>query len=197
MKFKTVMTTTILATAMAIPQVVMSEVSQQQGGGSLSAPVNLDFQVVIPGFLDFQVGALGSTIDLISFNVPIANIGDGTDIAGTGGDLGSGTVTVDVMSNKGQVTITEDNNSGGAGLTDGTDFISYTEILTATNNVSLPFPVLSNAGGNTSLPALTGKVTNEAAIWTYTYDNTAVYPPGTYGAGGGGGGRVTYTAATP
>ena len=196
MKFKTLMTTTVIATAMAMPQLAMSEVSQQSGSGTLSAPVNLDFQVVIPGFLDFQVGALGATIDEIVFTVPIANIGDGTDIAGTGGDLGSGTVTVDVFSNKGQITITETNNSGGAGLTDGTDFIPYTEILTATNNVSLPFPALSDAGGNTSLPALAGKVTNESAIWTYTYDNFATPPAGTYG-GVGGGGRVTYTAASP
>ncbi len=53
MKFKTLMTTTVIATAMAIPQVVMSDTASDTGAGALSAPVNLDFQVVIRGFWIF------------------------------------------------------------------------------------------------------------------------------------------------
>ena len=197
MKFKTLMTTTVIATAMAIPQVVMSDTAQDQGVGGLSAAVDLDFRVVIPRFLSFQVGATGATIDLIDFSPTAAQVGDGNPVAGTGGDLLGGKVTVIVKSNAGQVTIRETNDSGGAGLSNGTTNISYSEILTATNDGNLPFPILSDAGGNTSSPVLTaGAVTNRSAEWTYTYANTTIPEPGTYGATGGGGGRVTYTAST-
>ncbi len=198
MKFKTLMTTTVIATAMAIPQVVMSDTAQDQGASALSAAVDLDFRVVIPRFLSFQVGATGATIDLIDFSPTAAQVGDGNPVAGTGGDLLGGKVTVIVKSNAGQVTIRETNDSGGAGLSNGTTNISYSEILTATNDGNLPFPILSDAGGNTSSPVLQGasNVTNRSAEWTYTYANTTIPEPGTYGATGGGGGRVTYTAST-
>ncbi len=198
MKFKTVMTTTILATAMVMPQVVMSDTAVDTGAGALSAAVDLDFRVVIPRFLSFQVGATGATIDLIDFSPTAAQVGDGNPVAGTGGDLTGGKVTVIVKSNAGQVTIRETNDSTGAGLSNGTTNISYSEILTATNDGNLPFPILSDAGGNTSSPVLQGasNVTNRSAEWTYTYANTTIPEPGTYGATGGGGGRVTYTAST-
>ena len=35
------------------------------------------------------------------------------------------------------------------------------------------------------------------STWTYTYDNSDIYPEGTYGGVNTQGGRVTYTAATP
>ncbi len=199
MKLKTLINTTLLATAMAIPQVVMSDTASDTGVGALSAPVNLDFQVVIPRFLDFRVGTnTPGTIDLITFTVPAANVGDGGDIAGVGGDVGAGAVNVSVRGNAGQVTITEANNSAGAGLGNGAlAFIPYTEILTGSSAGTLPAPVLSDAGGNTALPTLNGgNVTNRTAIWTYTYDNTAVYDSGTYGLLANGG-RVTYTASIP
>ncbi len=199
MKFKTVMTTTILATAMAMPQVVMSDTASDTGAGGLSAAVDLDFRVVIPRFLDFRVGTdTPGSIDVITFTVPAANVGDGGDIVGAGGDAGAGAVNVEVRGNGGQVTITEANNSGGFGLGNGAAaFIPYTEILTGSNAGTLPAPTLSDAGGNTALPTLNGgNVTNRTAIWTYTYDNTAVYDSGTYGLLANGG-RVTYTASTP
>ena len=200
MKFKTVMTSTILATAMAMPQMAMSDTAVDTGAGALSAAVDLDFRVVIPRFLRFRVGATGVTIDLIDFTVPAADVGSGLDIAGTGGTPGPGLVDVVVRSNAGQVTITESNDSGNLGLANGSGaFIPYTEILTVSNDpANLDAPTLSNAGGNTSLPVITGgSVTNRSAQWTYTYDNTTIYDAGTYGAApGGGGGRVTYTAST-
>ena len=197
MKFKTLMTTTLLATAMAMPQVVMSEADSDTGATPLSAAVRLDFRVVIPRFLSFQVGATGATIDLIDFTVPAANVGDDSDVSGTGGTPGPGLVDVVLRSNAGQVTITETNNSGGSGLGNGAAaFIPYTEILTATNDGNLPAPALSDAGGTTSLPVLNGgSVTNRSAQWTYTYDNTTIYDSGTYGTSANGG-RVTYTATT-
>ena len=198
MKFKTLMTTTLLATAMAMPQVVMSDTAVDTGAGALSAAVDLDFRVVIPRFLRFRVGATGVTIDLIDFTVPVADVGSGLDIAGTGGTPGPGLVDVVVRSNAGQVTITESNDSGNLGLANvALDRIPYTQILTSSSSGALDAPTLSNSGGGLSTPTLTGgNVTNQAAVWTYTYANTIVPEPGTYGATGGGGGRVTYTATT-
>lgn len=130
--------------------------------------------------------------------MPAANIGDGTDIQAAGGDAGPGQVNVRVASNTGLITIAPTNSSGGAGLGDGFgNFIPYTEFLETTSNGGLPTPNLTDAGGTTVSVALTGvAITNQTAIWDYDYDNTAVYPDGTYG-GAVNGGRVTYTASSP
>ncbi len=199
MKLKTLMTTTVIATAMAIPQVVMSDTASDTGAGALTAGVDLDFQVIIPQFLDFRVGtdAPGS-IDLITLTVPAANVGDTVPLPFTGGDAGGGAVNVSVKSNAGQVTITETNNSIGAGMDNGAGAnIPYSEIDTVSSLGALDPPTLSNAGGGFSTPTLNGgDVTNRTAVWTYSYLNTQVYDAGTYG-GSTKGGRVTYTATTP
>ena len=95
MKFKTLITTTILATAMAIPQVVKSDTASDTGAGALSAPVNLDFRVIIPKFLTFRVGVdTPGNISLIEFDLTGLPVGDSTPRAGTGGDAGPGQVNV-------------------------------------------------------------------------------------------------------
>ncbi len=183
------------------PITVMAEAASDDGATPLSAAAQLDFQINIPGILRFRVGSDAGTIDLVQFTPTAANLGDDTDIAGTGGDLTGGEVTVDLFSNAGQITITPTNNSGGAGLDNGLlDTISYDEIITTSSDAAaLPVPVLSDAGGTTSQPPPTSglRVTSLTESWTYTYDNTAVYPEGTYGGINTQGGRVTYTAATP
>lgn len=198
--YKLMLTTLLLATG-CLPGTLMAESASDSGATPLSAAANLDFQINIPGILRFRVGTDGATIDLVQFSPTAANLGDDTDIAGTGGDLTGGEVTVDLFSNAGQITITPTNNSGGAGLDNGLgDNISYDEILTSSSDAAvLPVPVLSDAGGTTSQPPPTSglRVTNLTESWTYTYDNTAVYPEGTYGGVNTQGGRVTYTAATP
>ncbi len=194
MKFKTLITTTLLASAMAMPQVVMSEAAQDTTA-PFSAPVNLDFRVIIPGFLNFQVGAAGAVIDLLDLTVPAANVGDTVDLPFTGGTPGGGIVAVSIKCNAGQTLITETNN-GTTGLANGAGaFIPYSEILTVSDLGALPAPLLSNAASNTSSPTLNGgNVTNRSALWTYTYDNEQVYDSGTYGTSVNGG-RVTYTAS--
>ena len=144
------------------------------------------------------MGSAGCKIDLINFSPLAADVGNGNDVNGTGGDLTGGVVTVDLFSNGGQVTITPTNSSGGAGLSDGgTNNIPYTEILTSSNLAALGAPSLTNAGGTPTSPTETAGVTDLSAQWTYTYDNTAVYPAGTYGGVNTQGGRVTYTATAP
>jgi hypothetical protein len=198
LKLKTLMTTTVIATAMAIPQVVMSDTASDTGAGALSAPVNLDFRVIIPKFLSFRVGTGGAgSIDLIEFDLTGLPVGDDTNVVGSGGDAGAGAVNVVLKSNGGQVTITETNSGSPTGLSNGSGaFIPYSEILTGTSDGNLPAPVLSNGPvGNTSVPVINGAgVTNRTAVWTYTYDNLGTYATGTYGTSVNGG-RVTYTAS--
>lgn len=174
-----------------------------------SVPVSHDFRIVIPGFLYFRVGTdAPASVDMITFTATIANVGNGTPIAGTGGETGGGTAAnVVVRANTGQVTVTESNNSGGLGLGTGTvadGYINYDQITTTSSLGTLPAPTLSNAGGNTALPTLGcdvacagPKTTNRTAVWTYAYANANIPSAGTYGAGPGTGGRVTYTATTP
>jgi hypothetical protein len=193
--------TTILLVVISLPGTLMAESTSVNGATPLSAAARLDFQINIPGILRFRVGSDAGAIDLIQFSPTAENLGDTNDIAGTGGDLTGGEVTVDLFSNAGLITITPTNNSGGAGLDNGLgDTIAYDEIITTSSNAAvLPVPDLTDAGGTTSQPPATSgaRVTNLAESWTYTYDNTAVYPEGTYGGIDTKGGRVTYTAATP
>lgn len=201
---KQVLTYTALSAALFAAQGALAESNTATGAGALSSAAKVDIQVVIPRFLQFQVGTAGATVDQITFNMSAAAASVGNSVAqnGTGGNLGAGAVTVNVKANSGQVTITPTNNSAGLGLGNGTagQTIPYTEILTASNAAAtLPAPTLSNAGGTAVTPSLSsGAVTNRTATWTYSYANTAVPNAGTYGTGGTAtGGRVTYTATTP
>ena len=186
----------------SLPQAANAE-SNSASGASPSASASLDFRITIPGVLRFQVGSTGTGVDIIDFAPPPATLGDGvTTTQGSGGDKGGGVVTVELFSNAGQVTITENNNSSGNGLNNGTagEYIPYTEIITTSGDATdFDAPALSDAGGATSTPTPTGgnnKVTNRSTTWSYAYANTASYPAGTYGTETNGG-RVTYTAASP
>jgi hypothetical protein len=186
-----------LSVSIAAPQLVSAQ-SVTSTGASPSANASVDFQIIIPGVLRFRVGQAGGGIDTIEFAPTAAEVAaTGTDVAATAvsGDLGNGDVTVEVLSNSGQITISHDSN--GIALSDGgTNTIPYTEILTASSTANLDAPALGTAG--VTLPTLTGtNLTNESAIWTYTYDNAATYPSGIYGGSVANNGRVTYTASAP
>ena len=115
-------TFTLLASLATVPVSAMADSDSVSGATPLSAAANLDFRVVIPAILRFRVGTDGAgNIDEIEFNPPVASLGDGTDVSATsGGDVSPGVVTVSLLSNAGQITITESNNSGGTGLNNGT-----------------------------------------------------------------------------
>lgn len=198
-----------LAAMVAASVTLLSGVAQAESvldtTAAFSAAARHDFIVVIPAFLFFGVGAgattplvANGTIGAITFTVPAANVGDSTPVAGTGGDAAASAANVRVIGNNGQVTITATNDGGGNGLGTGVPadgFIALTQITTTASNASLPAPTLTNAGGTTSLPTLTGRVTNLSGTWTYSYLNTVTPAAGTYG--GNGRGRVTYTATMP
>ena len=194
--YKHLVTTFLLATS-GLPGTLMAE--SDTGDGSTPVAANLNFEIEIPGILNFQVGTAGGAIDKITFAPLAANLGDNSNVAGTGGNLTGGVVTVELLSNAGQVVITPTYLNPGAGLTStsATDTIPYDEILTSSNLPELAAPVLSNVGGGATMPTETDGVTDLKAQWTYTYDNTAVYEAGTYGGVDIQGSRVTYTASIP
>jgi hypothetical protein len=197
-----------VAIALAAPMLASAESNFTTGAGSpITANARLDFQITIPKILFLQVGtgtnmAANATINQIAFTVPAANVGDATVINATAGsgDLGNGTVTARVIGNNGNITFTSQ-TLGALGNGVG-DTISYAQIATAvavnTSATALAHPALADAATTTVtlIPAV-GKVINRDAKWTYTYLNSAVVPPGTYGGVNANNSRVTYTASMP
>ncbi|OYT92536.1 MAG: hypothetical protein CFE43_07770 [Burkholderiales bacterium PBB3] len=179
-----------------------------------TATAKLDFTIVIPAVLYVRIGtgsgigaANNATVDGITFTVPATNIGDSTVVAGVGGDLNAttpGSVTVRVFSNFG-TGVGLNAAAGGQLTSSGGDTIAWTDISVATaalaattagyTNGTLAHPALTAAGVGTSVPiAAVSRLVRQETKWTFTYLNTTVKPAGSYGAGTGTNGRLTYTA---
>lgn len=195
----------LLAAALAAaPLAAHAESDFVDGAGNAEA--KLDFRVTIPRVLFLQVGtganaADNTGVDLIEFAPGAAALGTGP-VAGTGGDLGSGSVTAKVRGNNGAIQLTA--TTAGTGLSNGNgDVIPFSEIDTASlplasGGSALPAPELVNgASAPITLSPASGKVVDLEARWTFSFANSAVYAPGTYGGAGTNGGRVTYTAVMP
>jgi hypothetical protein len=200
-------TALVLALA-ATPMLANAESAFTTGAGSpITASAKLDFQITIPKVLYLQVGtgtanAANATENKIDFTVPAANVGDASVInASVGsGDLGNGTVTAKVVGNNGNITFTS-TTLGALGNGSG-DTISYAQIGTAvavnTSAVALAHPALADAATTSvTLTPAAGKVITRDAKWTYTYLNSNVVAPGTYGGTNANNSRVTYTASMP
>jgi hypothetical protein len=196
--------------AASVPMLAQAESATVSAAtGPLTTSARLDFRITVPKVLFLRVGtgglygaAANTTVDLIDFTVPAANLGDGTVVAGTGGDLGAGAVTALLRSNAGNVTLTA-NTLGAIGNGAG-DTIPWTQIAVASANLAtpafantLPHSVALPATGASAnfAPAAVSKVTNVGSQWTYTYLNAATVPAGTYGGVNTNNGRVTYTAS--
>jgi hypothetical protein len=179
-----------LALASALP--AHAESDFQTGAGALNANARLDFRVVIPKYIRFQVGSAGATVDLVEFSVPAANVGD--DIARTNG----GTVPVLLQSNNGNVSLTgttlgQLNNGAG-------ENISFAEILSTSSDPNLNVPTLVDGGTSAAItvtPNVGTRVVNRTANWSFAYSNTNFVGAGSYGGVNVNNGRVTYTAALP
>lgn len=172
----------------------------------LTASANLDFTVTIPKFVYVRIGtgtnaANNTNVDNIVFTVPAANVGDGTAVAGTGGDLTGGQVTARVLGNNGTIAFSSTtlgplNNGAG-------DTISWSQMNVAvtanTTATALVHPTLVD-GATTSVnltPTSGTKVTNLDARWTFSYRNQNVVAAGTYGGVNTQNGRVTYAVSMP
>jgi hypothetical protein len=202
----------LLAVAAATPLLCHAESNVQTGAGTSSpgAQAHVDFQITIPKILYLRVGtgssyttgvlASNGTVDQITFAPSAAVAGNGTAVAGGGGDLGGGVETAAVVSNSGNVTL---NATATGALSDGAgDSIAFTEITTASSSLTsataLPAPALTNGtSGNVVLTAPATKVIVQDAKWTYTYANSTLPPSGTYGGVNTNNGRVVYTATMP
>jgi hypothetical protein len=182
-----------------------AESNFQSGAGALTATTHLDFQIVVPKILYLRVGAgtnLASnvTVNMLTFTVPAANVGNGTAVASTGGDLSAGAaVTARVIANSGTVTVTTTTPNlikDAAG-----DTISYGQInlVVATLTSGTPFTpaAMSDGAVTTTTIAPTLNVVNQDATWTFTYKNQNVVAAGTYGGVNTNNSRVTYTASIP
>lgn len=177
------------------------------------ASARLDFTVVIPQVLFLRVGTSSSntatdgTINGITYTVPAADVGDSTAIAGVGGDLAGGAVTVRLYGNGGNISL----NSNTTGpLTTGTagEVIPWSQITVATAPLTAATPGFTNAaithpafntgaaGGAGTATTLTAanRVVRVEGRWTYSYANSTTVPAGTYGGTAARNGRVTYTA---
>lgn len=166
-----------LATAGAgIPSLTMADSDLGIGAGA-SAAADLNFSVVIPRFVYFQVGAsaVPGTLDTVSFDLGAGLVepGTGTDVASA-----SGPVNVVLRSND-AVTISAQALTGSGPLAAGS-----TEISAVSSSASIPVPAFGSSAAQVAGPI------NANGSWTFTYDNTNVYPADTYSA------TVTYTAAT-
>lgn len=173
--------------SMADTQVVTGAAAQSGGAG---AAVDLDFVIDIPEFISFRVGAAASK-STITFSPTVNEVRTAAaDVAGTGGDVGGGAVTVELQGNTGSVTITE-TTTGTTGLVNGANTISWAQIDTTAGG-TIPAPTLSNNSSNTSNVAAVNGVVDASDTWTFDYDNPATIP-----AAGNYTGTVTYTAAIP
>ena len=178
-----------------------------------TASAKLDFTIVIPPVLYIRIGtgnavaaADNTTVDKITFTVPALGLGDSTiPTAGTGGDLTAGAVTVRVFSNFG-TGVNLNATALGKLTSSGLDTIDWTEIgITSTalpaaqatanyTNGSLAHPVLTAAGVGTAVPiAVVAKLVRQETKWTFSYKNTTTPVAGSYGAGTGTNGQLTYT----
>jgi hypothetical protein len=196
-------------------------VTVANGSTTPPAVAKLNFKIVVPKVLFLQVGAGSSmatlgTVNTVEFNVPGASIGSGPvgGVAGTGGDLANGGVTVRVLGNSGDVSLSNKTlgrliNTGvsGAPTVPWTDIIVTPGPLATTttdydNVTPLPHPPFNNTdliGGTSATATLltaSGGLVRREGSWTFAYANTKVLPAGTYGDVTGNG-EVTYTATAP
>ena len=210
MKRTAVLLSLLSAGQLALPAHAESNVQTGSATAAPGATAHVDFSIIIPKILYLRVGTGSSystgvlssnpAVDLITFSPTSAQVGNGTAIAGSGGDLTGGVETAAIVSNSGNVTL---NATATGALGNGnSDSIAFTQISTAsaslTSSTPLPAPVLTNSvSTNVVLTAPASKVIVEDAKWTYTYANTTTVPAGTYGGVNTNNGRVVYTATMP
>jgi hypothetical protein len=184
MTLRKMMLATLGAAAASAPLVASADSDLGIGGTGTTASASLDFLITIPDFVYFQVGTIGS-VDRVDFDL---SAGGGTE-PGSGGpflanggvlDGADGALTVVLTTNVSSVNIA----ATGGNLDSGGDTLPFDDITAADGgNVTVP-----DFGTNVDIVSGLPGTLNDT--WTYTYDNSSVYAPGTYT------GQVTYTATT-
>jgi hypothetical protein len=190
---------------------VLAESTSAVGGAGASTSARLDFRLTVPKFLRLQVGTTAGTIDEIAFAPTVAQLATSpsTVVSGTGGDLGSGAVTVALQANPGADTVnltyrtTDNAGAARAALSDGTNTVPWSTIKVATGgadaaSLTHPAALADGSAADVNVVAPVPKVSgviNLSATWTYTWDDGGTI----YAASAAGGytGRVAYKLATP
>src|SRR5215469_2855891 len=112
----------LVAAAAAAPLLCNAESNVQTTSGQ-TATAHVDFQITVPKFLFLRVGtgsnyaggvyAGGTTVDQITWTLTTANVGNGTAIAGTGGDIApAGTETAALVCNSGNAVVFTSTTTG-------------------------------------------------------------------------------------
>lgn len=196
---KSLLVRSAIALALATPLLASAESDITIGTGN--AVARLDFRIIIPQVLYFAVGTGNGTL------VDNSTVDDVTfDYTGNAADVGLGplspastitgaTVTVRALGNNGVITVTS-TNAGALQNATG-DTIPWSQITAVSDVLGFPTPAPSGAAVPLAITSGT-KITNSTASWTYSYTNSNVVAPGTYGSTDGTqNGRVTYTASMP
>jgi len=157
------------------------------GSGGLSTSVNLQFLITIPRFVYLRVGS-ASGVNTLSYAPTVAQMVNSTAVLGTGGDIGGSDLTVRVVGNAGNVTLTA--TTAAATLTSGGNTMPWSTLSATSPAGTITAPPFNS--GSTVLTA-SGGVVNQSGTWRYAWTRPAasVYAAGTYT------GTVTFTAATP
>ena len=172
MKLTKLLLTMMVSGSLALPQMGAADSQLSFGGAGTTAAANLDFQIIIPNFVFFQVGTLGS-VDQVEYDMSLGpQPGSGGPIAANGGigDGADGSLTVNLATNATNVSI----GATGGTLAGATANIPFAEI-TASGTGTIPVPDF----GATISPFAPGLLAL-TDTWSYTYDNTAIYPADTY-----------------
>ena len=107
----------LAAASLVLPLMAFAE-SNLQTGAATAAPgakAHVDFTIKIPKILYLRVGTGSSyttgvlksnpAVDLITFSPTAAQLGNGSAVAGSGGNLAGGVETAAIVSNSGNVTL--------------------------------------------------------------------------------------------
>ena len=164
--------TAALSALVGAPLTVLadSEFAQTNPAGSATATANLDFEVNIPGFVYFQVGA-ATTTDLVQI-----------DVSAGGAPIEQNLPAVNVIlrTNAGDVTLAADGSAAPlTGQSDGT-VIPWNEI-TADNTVNGGTSQIAppTIGGSSTVTAAAGLI-DASDVWTFSFANGATYPAQQY-----------------
>jgi hypothetical protein len=211
---KKIVLSALIAAAFAAPMLAKAESTfVDPSAANVEATAKLNFSIVIPQVLFLSVGtsanntASDGAVDNLKFVVPGTQVGNGTAIAGIGGDLGAGVVSVRVYGNGGDIALTS--TTTGALTNVNGDTISWSEIFvnsaalaTATSgftNAAITHPAFNTTviGGGVSTPVALTAINNVVRVegqWAFSYLNTTAVAAGTYGGAPAKNGVITYTA---
>jgi hypothetical protein len=180
MKFSKPLLSALAATLVALPSLSLADSQLSVGAGAV-ASADLDFRIVIPPFVYFQIGSAGTTVDLVEYDLSIGAIQPGSGAIGSGsfGATGGagGSLSVILATNAANVSIA----ASGGDLIAGALTIPFTDIEPSSAG-SIPLPDFG-----TSIASFAPGLAVLTDTWSYGYDNSTIYQAGTYN------GTATYT----